>query len=255
MNRLGIMLVIAALLVGCTPEGTQPTPAAIPATPTAPPTAAPSPQPAPTIPPAVPTATSPAAIATAPTATVKPAEHSGAFCLDADGSQGERDDLNEIIEYLGYAFHPSELPGGFRLADISTSQNAVKQTYQSADNNLIEIAYPVGFSPDEKVDSLGWTRPDDAVDPLIMGERTAYLMTGGWSYVSVLGGPAINPSDAVWDYNKSLTLFFTCRADDGRDIAMAIQAVQAIAALPEPIDWIDAGGIVELAQSLKRIRR
>ena len=131
---------------------------------------------------------------------------------------------------------------------MSSNNNEIRQIYQSASNNII-IAYPLEFSPDATSGPLGWERPEDAVNSLKIGDQTAHLMKGGWSDSSIIAGPALSPDKAEWDYDKSLALFFTCRADDGRNVDMAIQA------LPGPIDWIDAVQIVEIAQSLKRISR
>ena len=246
MNRLGILLLLSTLLAGCAPDAPVQSPTAIPAPPTvSSPAAAPSPQP--TRPPPAATAT---AVATAvPTATPTPIDDSDVRCATIESADAIPQAVSEIVAQLEFALQPTALPDGFALAGVSSSNNEARQSYQNGDK-YINIVYPVKFSPQETTDSLGWKRPDDAVSTLRLGDRMAHLMTGGWSDDDVLIGPALNPKDAEWDYDKSLTLFFSCRADEGQDISIAIQAIKA---LPRSIDWIDTGQIVMIAQSLKRI--
>lgn len=246
MNRLGILLLLSTLLAGCATDAPMQAPTPIPA----PPTVAsmpPSPSPPPTQPPP---AAAPTAVATAvPTATPTPIDHSDVRCETADSADGISPSIMEIIDHLEFALRPTALPDGFALAGVSSGSGEAKLSYQNEDK-YINIVYPVSFSPKEANDSLGWKRPNDAVSELRLGDRTAHLMTGGWSDDSVLVGPALNPKEAEWDYDKSLTLFFTCRADEGQHISVAIQAIKA---LPRSIDWIDTGKIVMIAQSLKQI--
>lgn len=160
--------------------------------------------------------------------------------------------LANVVERLGYALMPTLLPNGFAFAGISASGNAITQIYQqggsagSPPRNLI-LAYPVEFSPDGSSGPLGWERPEDAVSELRLGNQTAYIMSGGWSDASIIAGPGLSPDKAEWDYDKSLALFFACRADDGDEISLAIQA------LPGPVDWISEREIVDIAHSLRRI--
>lgn len=250
MNRLGILFLLAALLAGCTPEIPAATATAIPATPTVslPP---PAPTPRPTPPPSAVTPTAVATIpAETPTATMTMIlrEQEDILCMPFDQDEDILPAIAEIIEDFGYAIQPTALPEGFMLAGVSSTNDEVRQIYQNAANNII-VAYPIEFSPDTRTDPLGWERPEDALRSLQIGNQTTYLMIGGWSDASIIAGPALKPDRAEWDYDKSVALFFTCRADDGRGVGMAIQA------LPGPVNWIDANDIVMIAQSLRRISR
>ena len=177
-----------------------------------------------------------------------PAGQEDIRCTAFDSPDDIPSEVEEVLEELGYAFQPTFLPEGFMLAGVSSANDEVRQIYQNAEKNLI-LAYPIEFSPDATSDPLGWERPLDAVESLQIGNQTAYLMIGGWSDASIIAGPALKPDRAEWDYDKSVALFFTCRADNGGDVGMAIQA------LPGPINWLDASEIVMIAQSLRRISR
>ena len=253
MNRLGLLLLLAALLTACAPEGPATAPTSIAAAPTTlAPTVVPTPEIQSTAVASPATAASPSPTA-APVATptTMPIEKPDIHCesdMSADDNPAE---LGEVIEQLGFAFQPAVMPIGFNLAGVSFNNNQVRQIYQSADKNII-VAYPLAFSPDPSSDPLGWERPQDAVSSLQIGNQTAHLMIGGWSDASIIAGPALRPDRAEWDYDKSLALFFTCRADDGREVSIAIQASQSSTG---PIGWIDADDIVAIAYSLKRISR
>ena len=255
MNRAGLLFLVVALLVGCAPQGPVATQTAIPATATATPlTVAPPPPATPTTMPVTATVATATPVATAisdvpaPEVTAIPIDQSDIRCTTAEDTEDITQEISDVIDQLGFALQPSVLPGGFKLAGVSSSNNEIRQIYQNAGDNII-IAYPLEFSPDNTSGPLGWERPEDAVNSLKIGDQTAYLMTGGWSDASIIAGPALSPDKAEWDYEKSLAVFFTCRADDGRNVHMAIQA------LPGPMDWIDAAQIVDIAQSLKRISR
>ena len=254
MNRLGILLLLAALLAGCATEGQgrpTDTPTPFPAAPTMPaPTKAAPTEAAPTAAPTMPAVTlPPPTAAPAPTPTVMSIEQADIQCEEAAPTADIPKEIGEVINELGFALEPSALPAGFRLAGVSSSNNEVRQIYQNVDKNII-VAYPVDFSPDSASDPLGWERPQDAVSGIRVGDQTAHLMIGGWSDASVIAGPALKPDRAVWDYDKSLALFFTCRVASGLSVAVAIQASQTSS---EPITWIDAGKIVNMAQSMRRI--
>lgn len=251
MNKLGILLLLTALLAGCTPEGPAATPTAIPATPTVSlPSPASTPQPTPPPPAAIPTvvATTPAATPALPMTAI-PIEQKDINCTALDRDEDIPSAIEEVIEDLGYALRPTVLPEGFALAGVSSANDEVRQIYQNAEKNII-VAYPLEFSPDTRTDPLGWERPEDAVSSLQIGNQTAYLMIGGWSDASIIAGPALKPDRAEWDYDKSMALFFSCRLDSGRSVGVAIQALQAS---PEPINWIEVADVVEIAQSLRRI--
>ena len=246
MKKWGLLLA-ATLLVGCT--GTSPVATPIPTATTPAQATAPAPTPTPvtatpTSAPIPPTAT--AVITVVPTPTPPPIDDSNIRCAAASDTAGA--EFDDVIDQLGFAFKPSMLPDGFEFADLSRNQNSdsFRQIYQNAGYYLI-ITYPEEFSPDAAPNALEWVRPDDAVSDLRLGDQTAYIMTGGWSDASIIIGPGTkNP---IWDYTRSLALFFTCRTDDGRDVDIAIRA------LPGPIDWISAREIVDVAQSLRRISR
>lgn len=269
MYTTGLALLAAALVAGCnggpapaapTPVSASP-PAAAPATPTtaatpsaATATSAPSTTAAaPSSPPATPTTSAlPSIVPVAPTPppAVAPIDDSAVVCGDAAEAAPS---LANVVERRGYALMPTLLPDGFAFAGVSASGNAITQIYQqgggsagSPPRNLI-LAYPVEFSPDGASGPLGWERPEDAVSELRLGNQTAYIMSGGWSDASIIAGPGLSPDKAEWDYDKSLALFFACRADDGDEISLAIQA------LPGPVDWISKREIVDLAHALRRI--
>ena len=262
----------AALVAGCNggPAPASPTPvsasppAAVPATPTtaAMPSTATAPSAAPantpttaaasSIAPAAPTTSAAPSIVPAaltPTPAVVPIDDSAVMCGEAAEAAPS---LANVVERLGYALMPTLLPDGFAFAGVSASGNAITQIYQqggsagSPPRNLI-LAYPVEFSPDGASGPLGWERPEDAVSELRLGNQTAYIMSGGWSDASIIAGPGLSPDKAEWDYDKSLALFFACRADDGDEISLAIQA------LPGPVDWISEREIVDIAHALRRI--
>ena len=251
MNRLGLLLLLAALLTACAPEGPTTDPTSVAATPTMPaPTVVPAPEtPALASPP---TMTSPSPTpAPVATPTTMPIEHPDIRCESDMLTDDNQPELDEVIEQLGFAFQPAVMLSGFDLAGVSFNNNQVRQIYQSAERTII-VAYPLEFSPDPSSDPLGWERPQDAVSSLQIGDQTAHLMIGGWSDASIIAGPALRPDRAEWDYDKSLALFFSCRGDDGREVSIAIQASQSSTG---PIGWIDANDIVEIAHSLKRISR
>ena len=250
MYRLGILLLFAALLAGCTPEVPQPTPTAVPVLPTPPqPTAVSAPSPVPTAPMPAATVVSPPPAATAvPAPTGASAGQSDIRCAVAGSALDIPQEIDEVVEQLGFAIQPTQLPAGFALAGVSSSNDEVRQIYQMDEKNII-VAYPIEFSPDAQSDPLGWERPLDAVNSVQAGDQIAHFMVGGWSDTSIIAGPALRPDRAVWDYEKSMALFFTCRVGGGRDVDMAIQA------LPGPIDWIDANEMLEIAHSLKRVSR
>ena len=249
MKKWILPLLAATLLAGCARSAPVATP--MPATPTpaqavvSAPTRVVKPTPSRATPTAA--ALQPTATSVAPAPTSSPVDQSAIQCATSD-SDAVPPEIDEIIESLGYAYGPTALPKNFNLADVSFDRSAVRQTYQheSEYKNII-VAYPIEFSPDKVSGPLGWERPADAVSALRLGNQTAYIMTGGWSDASIIAGPALNPKDAVWDYDKSLALFFTCRSEGGQTVDMAIQA------LPGPMDWIAIGEIVDVAHSLRRV--
>ena len=182
MNKAGLLFLVAALLVGCTPQGPAATQTAIPATViTAPPIATPSPPATPTtmpIPATVATATATAVATTIPEVTAIPIDQSDIRCTTAEDTGDIPQEIGEVIDQLGFALQPSVLPDGFQLAGVSSNNNEIRQIYQSASNNII-IAYPLEFSPDATSGPLGWERPEDAVNSLKIGDQTVYLMKGG----------------------------------------------------------------------------
>ncbi len=250
MTRLGILLLLATLLSGCTSREQVSTPIPAPrpastAAPTTVPTQLPQPTPSPATPVAAATAPAPTPEASPP---AMPAQQEDIRCDPPEDAGDIPPEIGDVVEQLGYAIQPTDLPAGFELAGVSTSNNGIRQIYQMNGKNLI-LAYPVEFSPDASSDPLGWERPLDAVYGVQIGSQVAYFMVGGWSDASIIAGPALRPDRAEWDYDKSVALFFTCRASGGRTVDMAIQA------LPGPIDWIDANEILNMANSLKRFSR
>ena len=237
--KAGMLLAAAAAVIAAGCAG-QPEPA--PATPTPVATAQAL---SATSPPATPTL----APANTPIPAPPPINASAVQCAPADAPmQG----VANVVAALGYALAPTFLPPGFTFAGVlGTGNSSISQVYHrtGATTRSIILAYPIEFSPDGRPDSLGWQRPDDALDELQLGDQTAYVMRGGWSDASRLAGPGLDPKDAEWDYDQSLALFFSCATDDGDRIALAIQA------LPGPVDWISVGEIVDIAHSLRHTSR
>ena len=127
MNRLGLLLLLAALLTACAPEGPATSPTSVAATPTMPaPTVVPTPEtPAVASPPAV-TSPSPTA-APAATPTTTPIEQPDIRCESDMLTDDNPPELGEVIEQLGFAFQPSVMPSGFDLAGVSFNNNQVRQ--------------------------------------------------------------------------------------------------------------------------------
>ena len=250
--KAGMLLAATAAVIaaGCAAD---PEPA--PATPTPATTAPALPATAPALPPTAPPAALPATPTLAPADTPlppapPPINASAVQCAPADAAPAQG--VANVAEQLGYALAPTFLPQGFTLAGVSGAGSAsVTQIYQQtgAATRSVIIAYPVEFSPDGASGPLGWRRPHDALDELLLGDQPAYVMRGGWSDASIIAGPGLDPDDAEWDYDKSLALFFSCATDDGDRIPLAIQA------LPGPVDWISVSEIVDIAHSLRHTSR
>ena len=169
-------------------------------------------------------------------------------CPDASPDAAGGYDLGDVLDRQGYALAPTALPQGFAFAGISSGLSFANQLYQNQER-IITIAYPLQFDPEDSpvMRQLGILRPEGAIAELQFADQTAYAMIGGWSDATILAGPGINPSQAKWDYNRSLALFFKCGADDGAEIEVAVQA------LPSPDEWIGIAELVAIAQSLRRV--
>ena len=154
--------------------------------------------------------------------------------------------LDKFVEKLGYALVPEYLPNGFQASNARMSGDRGVIVFGDPDEKLL-VAYPVSFSQEDSplMKELGLTRPNDAVSRVEVGGRPAYLLRGGWSVETIMQGPGIDPDDAEWDYDVSLTLFFDQLLPEGESIGVAVQA------LSKPSQWIADSEMIKIAESLR----
>ena len=154
-------------------------------------------------------------------------------------------EFGQITSRLGYALSPGTLPEGFERARVVFSGGIAQISYEKTSRQLLVVAYPLDFVPDEdqSMQGIGLVRPKDAIDEARVGDGTAYFMRGGWSDATIMAGPGIDPANAEWDYEKSLGLFFDCVTPAGPTVTVAIQA------RPGPITWITDEEMIAIAES------
>jgi hypothetical protein len=225
MSVFKFTAILLVLLAGTLPACTQtappsPTSTAIPPTSTS------------TTPTPSPTVVSPEASTTQP-----PSNGTSPFLLlDPDAIEG----LEDVIDSLGFALMPEYLPEGFGVSRADVSGGRARIIFGDTQDKLI-LAYPVEFSPGG---GEVLTRPDDALVEVDVDGQPGFLMTGGWSDATIQQGPGINPADAVWDYERSFTLFYDYQLSGRGDIGIAVQA------LLNPSDWITQDEMIRIGESL-----
>ena len=175
-----------------------------------------------------------------------PPDEGKATCSD----RSDWTDFEPISNRLGYALAPAKLPEGFENARIGFSGGTAQISYDNAGRRQIIVAYPVDFGPEDTqvMRSIGLIRPGDAIDPALVGGRTAYFMRGGWSDATIMAGPGIDPANAEWSYEKSLGLFFDCATPAGTIVGVAIQA------RPGPVTWISDEEMIGIAESFTLVQ-
>ena len=159
-----------------------------------------------------------------------------------------------IINALGYAFSPTNLPEHFIIKGISLDNRRRANLIYESSNATIVIAYPVNFDPlgSPTMRELGLTNPEDAVTSINLHESEAYLLKGGWSTDTIMAGPGIDPSDAVWDYKRSLSLYFDCSFNES-PLTLVIQARFKDVAQEEPI--LIEEHLIRIAKSIARVQK
>ena len=168
--------------------------------------------------------------------------------IEGQATCSDRSDLTEfgrIASRLRYALAPGELPEGFGNARVGFSGGTAQISYDKAGRQVIIVAYPVDFGPEDTqlMQGIGLIRPRDAIDETQVGGETAYFMRGGWSDETIMAGPGIDPANAEWDFDKSLGLFFDCATPAGTTVKVAIQA------RPGPVTWISDEEMIGIAES------
>ena len=158
-------------------------------------------------------------------------------------------EFGRITSRLGYALAPDRLPEGFENARVGFSGGIAQISYDKGGRQLIIVAYPVDFGPEDTqlMQGIGLIRPSDAIDEAQVGGETAYFMRGGWSEATIIAGPGIDPANAEWDYEKSLGLFFDCATPAGTTVRVAIQA------RPGPVTWISDEEMIGIAESFSLV--
>ena len=156
--------------------------------------------------------------------------------------------LDPVIEKLGYALAPEYLPDGFRAATVFMTGDRASVGYGDTQDRLL-VVYPIAFSPEDTptMREIGLIRPADALTEVEVNGRTAYLVRGGWSAETIMQGPGIDPDNAEWDYDMSLTLFFDYELSEDSEVGVALQAVA------KPSEWTTDAEMVRIAESIVRV--
>ena len=155
-------------------------------------------------------------------------------------------DVDEVVQKLGYALAPEYVPAGLQVSNVRVSGSRALIAYGDKQDRLL-VAYPVPFAPEDTpiMKELGLIRPREALSEVKVGRETAYLVTGGWSEDTIRQGPGINPNEATWDYDASLTLFFDYQLPGQGKVGVAIQA------MANPSEWITKEEVVKIGESLR----
>ena len=109
---------------------------------------------------------------------------------------------------------------------------------------LDAVKNPVPFNPE--VSPFGWQRPDDAVSIVTVNGEATYLIRGTWSE-DTTSNPPLDPSDAEWDYDSYLTLYFDFDLSQDERIGVMIRA------LVFSSEWITTSEMVKIAESLRQV--
>ena len=157
--------------------------------------------------------------------------------------------LNRMIVRgeLEYSLFPTYLPEGYSVSNVFMSGGVAVVVYGDPEERLL-VAYPNTFYPENSptMTELGLLRPDDSITEVDVKGETAYLVRGGWSEETIIQGPGIDPKDAKWDYDKSLSLNIELRVSEETTVGVVVKA------LGDQSGWITGSEMVRLAESLER---
>ncbi len=176
-------------------------------------------------------------------------------------------ELDEVIEALGYGLAPTRLPEGFEFHPYEVLEYGKPDEVMALDkppaqivyrklNHHIFIVYPRRM-PSSGGDNflferlgLDLQRPEDAVSDVKVNGEAAHLVRGEWSADTlnrIMKLEDFDPSDAEWDYDIYLTLYFDFELSPDERIGVMIQA------LFYPAEWITEKEMVKIAESLRRL--
>lgn len=164
-------------------------------------------------------------------------------------TEGATSDLEKISASLGYAFSPAFIPGGFVHSGSSLDRRRRANLVYRKGQGIMLIAYPIEFFKEGSPTMLeiGLIQPADAISEVSIGGRNANVMRGGWSEETILAGPGIDPSNARWDYQRSLTLYFNCETDESQMVGVAIQSIPGASG-----ELIPQSDLINVASSMLR---
>ncbi len=250
MRKAAMLAAVVALVVLGACSDSSPEPTAAPSTPTPGSMQAANPPPTPTLPP------QPTPTAVSPTATPPPTTVASAVPLSFSppapapvavrSTPLEASDVGQIVQALGYALVPGYVPEGLQPSRVLISGGRALIVYGDPEDRLF-VAYPVVFPAEGFLvqgDPDSPKRPDDAVSEFRVAGGTGRLVRGQWSADTIMGGPAIDPDAAEWDYEATLTLFFDFELSTGDAVPVWIQARE------NPGEWIAGDGLARIAESL-----
>ena len=156
--------------------------------------------------------------------------------------------LDGVLGALGYSLAPDYLPEGFEFVKFDLEEGVKPLTtlaysvYWPQVHHLF-VSYPVPFNPEGN--PFGWQRPDDAVSIVTMNGEATYLIRGTWSE-DTTSNPPLDPSDAEWDYDSYLTLYFDFDLSQDERIGVMIRALYLT-------EWITTSELVKIAESLRQV--
>ncbi|MDA0770282.1 MAG: hypothetical protein BZY79_01445 [SAR202 cluster bacterium Casp-Chloro-G4] len=180
-----------------------------------------------------------------PTKQVETTKPTNAAC----NTELELHDLKSISASLGYAFEPTFIPEGFEHSSASLDRRQRANLVYRNGQGIMLIAYPVTFykqgSP--TMVELRLLQPADAISEVNIGGSVGNVMRGSWSERTILAGPGINPADAMWDYLRSLTIYFDCETDQSEVVGVAIQSIPG-----DTGDLISEADLIQVASSMLR---
>ncbi len=159
-------------------------------------------------------------------------------------------DLQKISSALGYVFEPTFVPAGFEFSSSSLDQRQRANLVYRGGQQIMLIAYPVAFEPkgSPTMIQLGMIQPEDAIIEVSINTVSGHVIRGGWSEQTILAGPGLDSSLAVWDYERSLTLFFNCDStESSEEVGIAIQSIPDAAG-----NLISQPDLVQVATSMFR---
>jgi hypothetical protein len=165
------------------------------------------------------------------------------FAIDLSGP-----DFEAVRDALGYLIAPTYLPDGFENVAVALPAGAAYMVMADEDSRLV-VSYPVPFTLEESdlMKQMGLTRPREAIEEVEVDGEDAYLMHGGWSDATIMAGPSVSAETAEWEFDRSLAVFFDFPLGDGREIPVAVQALDA------PESWTTTQELLEIAESIASV--